>query len=123
MNNFVTSDVPVATVPAGNQITDSAKSLINQLEKKINAQGVSETVKSDLIASRDSLNYILNSAFTQSGIISQSQIDSVNATFANTKKKILEAEAQQTNRNFVVFSAAALISGALIYWYFKRMKK
>lgn len=125
MSELTTKDIALksaAPVPVSSQVSDSANSLIAQLEQKINAKGVSATVKADLIQSRDSLQEILNSAFTTSGIINQSQLDSINATFANTKKQLLMAQSQQTTNNLLLYGGITLAIVGGTMWYLKRKK-
>ncbi len=120
--NDMTIQASAAPVRVSSQVSDSANSLLSQLEQKINAKGVSASVKADLIQSRDSLQQILNSAFTTSGIINQSQLDAINGTFANTKKQILMAQSQQSTRNLLIYGGIALVAIGGTMWYIKHKK-
>ena len=126
MADLTTTDMTLqssaAPVPFSSQVSNSANSLMAQLEQKINAKGVSSSLKSDLIQSRDSLQSILDSAFTTSGIINQSQLDAINATFANTKKQLLMAQSQQTTKNLLIYGGIALVAIGGTMWYIKRKK-
>jgi hypothetical protein len=105
--------------PITSSIVDDGKALMQRLQDKIDSKNISDSVKASLIQERTAIQSILDDVFMKSGIINQSQVDSVNSIFDNTKQKLLQIQAKDTNNRILIWGGVAILAIGGFMWYNK----
>jgi LPXTG-motif cell wall-anchored protein len=107
------------SAPMTDSIVEKGTVLMQQLQEKIDATNIKDSVKSSLMQERLAIQSVLNDVFMKSGIINQSQLDSVNGVLDSAKKKLLQIQAQETNNNIFLWGGLVIIAIGGYIWYNK----
>ena len=100
----------------GVQIASSSKSTADS------GLTTSEVLKNQLYANSSKIQGLINSILQKGGIVTESELDTLDEEIRVAKLKILEAEAKSSNRKYAIYIVSGLaVIGAIWYFTYKKI--
>lgn len=106
-----------------NDIIDQLQSQIQSIKTSLNTGGASAALQTELINNQILLQGWINKLVV-GGSLTQDDINSMQQALDDSKKRVLDAQAERTKRTTVLIGIGVVaVIGGIIFYYYKKNKK
>lgn len=110
------SDTLQSLIASGLQIATSSKKVADS------NVSTSDAIKNQLYANSSKIQGLINSILQKGGVVTDSEVDTLDEQIRLAKLKILEAEAKSSNTKYAIYVIGGLaIIGAIWYFTYKKI--
>jgi len=103
-------------------LVTSAQSVVVNLFQKANSSNISTSIKDGLLNSANSIQSLLDNVLLNNGLITDKQVNELDAQLEIAKLKLLDSKSNNTVMNLAMYVGLGVVIVALL-WYFTSEKK
>jgi hypothetical protein len=113
------------TTTTENQIeslVDKAKGTLSNLKNKTESSTLGTAIKTELYASTDKIQAMLNNLLSKGGVISQEQVNSLDEELRLAKLNMLKAQSESSTKKFAIYVGLGVAVFGIL-WYLTKAKE